>query len=327
MKVSDFSTYCVECNGELIFDPVRGEQICSNCGFVQETRIFDLGPEWRAYDSAEEQSRSRSGGPISFMKPNLGLKTEISSKNRDGIGNSLTSDKRRLFYRLSKLHNQEVDPKQRNLKTAMYEIRRICSCLGLKNTVAELSARYYRLLLEKDFIKGRSILGTVVGVIYLAARTLGVPLTLKDLEAVVDMDFKEIARCVRVILTEIGPTKARSNSNLIPLVFRIGENLKLTEKTIQEAVNVVRKARAKGITIGKNPVSIAAAAVYFASVKTGERRTQTQVAKAAKTTPVTIRNRFKEFLKVLGEQEIRNKIKRGAGATAVYVAASENQEL
>jgi hypothetical protein len=52
-------------------------------------------------------------------------------------------------------------------------------------------------------------------------------------------------------------------------------------------------------------------------VKTGERRTQQQIARAAKTTPVTIRNRFKEIVRILGMDDIE--VKRGAAAIPVFI--------
>ncbi|MFX0202279.1 MAG: hypothetical protein ACFFCW_39710, partial [Candidatus Hodarchaeota archaeon] len=55
-------------------------------------------------------------------------------------------------------------------------------------------------------------------------------------------------------------------------------------------------------------------------VKTGERRTQHQIAKAANTTPVTIRNRFKELEKKLKIKNLR--VKRGAAAIPVYKPSS-----
>jgi transcription initiation factor TFIIB len=70
------------------------------------------------------------------------------------------------------------------------------------------------------------------------------------------------------------------------------------------------------LAVGKNPRSDAAAALYIAGVQTGERRTQAQMAGAARTTPVTIRNRFKELLDVL---QIDLEIKRGAAAVPVYI--------
>jgi transcription initiation factor TFIIB len=47
-------------------------------------------------------------------------------------------------------------------------------------------------------------------------------------------------------------------------------------------------------------MGVAAAAVYIASVSTGERRTQKEVADVAGVTEVTIRNRYRELKKALG---------------------------
>ena len=47
-------------------------------------------------------------------------------------------------------------------------------------------------------------------------------------------------------------------------------------------------------------MGVAAATVYNASVMTGERRTQKEVADVAGVTEVTIRNRYRELKKALG---------------------------
>ena len=69
--------------------------------------------------------------------------------------------------------------------------------------------------------------------------------------------------------------------------------------------------------MGKNPLSVAAAAIYIAGIRTGERRTQQQVAKAAKTTPVTLRNRFREIVDALEFSDVI--VKRGAASAPVYI--------
>jgi len=55
-----------------------------------------------------------------------------------------------------------------------------------------------------------------------------------------------------------------------------------------------------GITAGKDPAGLAAAAIYVASLLENERRTQKEIAQAAQVTEVTVRNRYKELMKELG---------------------------
>ena len=74
----------------------------------------------------------------------------------------------------------------------------------------------------------------------------------------------------------------------------------------RQAVQILNIARIKGATVGKNPMSLAAAALYIATIQTGERRTQQEIATAAKITPVTIRNRFKELVKIIDAESPKN---------------------
>ena len=51
----------------------------------------------------------------------------------------------------------------------------------------------------------------------------------------------------------------------------------------------------KQIPAGKDPMGIAATVLYISCLKTGENKTQTQIARAAGITDVTVRNRLKEL--------------------------------
>jgi transcription initiation factor TFIIB len=51
----------------------------------------------------------------------------------------------------------------------------------------------------------------------------------------------------------------------------------------------------KEISAGKDPMSLAASVLYVSCLKTGEDRTQTQIAHASGVTEVTVRNRYKDL--------------------------------
>ena len=65
------------------------------------------------------------------------------------------------------------------------------------------------------------------------------------------------------------------------------------------AIEIIEKAMEKGLTSGRGPTGVAAAALYIASVLLGERKTQRDVADIAGVTEVTIRNRYKELTEQL----------------------------
>jgi transcription initiation factor TFIIB len=55
----------------------------------------------------------------------------------------------------------------------------------------------------------------------------------------------------------------------------------------------------EGLTTGRGPSGVAAAAIYIASVALNERRTQRDVAEVARVTEMTVRNRYKELVEKL----------------------------
>ncbi|MEM4391700.1 MAG: transcription initiation factor IIB, partial [Candidatus Nitrosotenuis sp.] len=53
------------------------------------------------------------------------------------------------------------------------------------------------------------------------------------------------------------------------------------------------------VSAGKDPMGLAAAALYLACVMLGENKTQKDIAQAAGVTEVTIRNRYKGLKEAL----------------------------
>ena len=70
-------------------------------------------------------------------------------------------------------------------------------------------------------------------------------------------------------------------------------------KAEEIAHKIISMARKLKLTSGRGPTGIAAAASYIASVLTGERKTQREIAEIAQVTEVTIRNRYKELVEKL----------------------------
>ena len=65
------------------------------------------------------------------------------------------------------------------------------------------------------------------------------------------------------------------------------------KKTKRKALEILKKAEEGKISAAKDPMGLAAAALYVACVMNGENKTQKDVAEAAGVTEVTIRNRYK----------------------------------
>jgi len=82
-------------------------------------------------------------------------------------------------------------------------------------------------------------------------------------------------------------------------VPKIASKVNVGERTQQRAVEILREAERLKTTAGKDPMGLAAAALYIACVMNDEKRTQKMIADAAGVTEVTIRNRYKGLKEAL----------------------------
>ena len=71
-------------------------------------------------------------------------------------------------------------------------------------------------------------------------------------------------------------------------------------QTQRRAIKILNEAKVQGISAGKDPMALAAAALYVACVLEGEKKTQKEIAEAANVTEVTVRNRYKGLKQSLG---------------------------
>jgi transcription initiation factor TFIIB len=306
-KKAKFKESCPECGGyDFVEDPSRGEIICKSCGLVLEESMVDIGQEWRAFDAEQMSRRARAGAPLSFVKHDKGISTEIGK----GVGElyKVPTKKRAQYYRLTKWHKRLIKSKDRNLSFAFSELQRIVSFLGLPKTVHERIAKYYEDAVNKGLVRGRSIESVIAALTYAVSREMGSPRTLDDIAEASGVDRREIGRTHRYIARELGLRILPADP--ITYVPRFCTLLGLSEKVQAKAIEILKKAKKFEITSGKGPTGVAAAAIYIASVLVGEKRTQREIADLTGITEVTIRNRQKEIAEKLGiEEEVEKKAK------------------
>ena len=290
------TTVCPECGARLESDTEHGETVCSECGLVVEEDEIDRGPEWRAFDSAEKDEKSRVGAPTTKMMHDDGLSTNIGWQDKDAYGNSLSSRQRQKMQRLRTWNERfrTRDSKERNLKQALGEIDRMASALGLPENVRETASVIYRRALQDNLLPGRSIEGVATASLYAAARQAGVPRSLDEVERVSRVEKMELTRTYRYIIRELNlEVKPADPESYIP---RFVSDLDLSDEVERRARELVEAAREDGILSGKSPVGLAAAAVYAAALLCNEKVTQSDVSEVADISEVTIRNRYKELL-------------------------------
>ena len=286
---------CPECGCSLLVESETGEIVCSNCGLVISEESYDRGPEWRAFTPEEKAGKSRVGGPVSILHADKGLPTVIDKVGKDAFGRKVDLQTRIQMLRLRKwqTRTQYQSPVERNLLQALAELDRIADKLHIAEDLQEEAAEIYRKALDKGLVRGRSISAIVAASIYAACRAYGRPRSLKEIASVSRVKKKDIARCYRLLLNELDIRMPIPDPKVY--VSKIAAKAGVPEKTQTKAIQILNDAEKRNAVVGKDPVGLAAAALYIACVLTGEKKTQKDIAEAAGVTEVTVRNRYKSL--------------------------------
>jgi len=297
-QIPDIKQSCSRCGKKAqITDAETGEIFCGGCGFVLNERIESLGPERRSFQG-DQINRERTGVGTSLAIHDKGLSTIINPTNKDATGKPLSNSMKKTLKRLrtwdSRSQNEPID---RNFRQAFNELYRLKDKLALSDSVVEKAAYIYRKALEKKLVRGRSISGMMGSSLYAACREVGTPRTLKDIAEATNIKKGDLAACYRLLVKELNLKMPVVDS--VQNVARIASKIGLSEKTKRFAIEILRKAEQNKITAGKNPMALAATALYISSRKLGMSHSQKDFAESANITEVTIRNRYKGLLELL----------------------------
>jgi transcription initiation factor TFIIB len=290
---------CPDCNSaKLTFDSSRGEISCGNCGLVVEDSYIDQTAEWRAYSKEQHIKRARTGTPKNLLSYDH-YGTLIDYSNKDIYGNSLSPEKASQMFRLRTLQRRAVLQygTERNLLRALNEIKRISSQLNLTVKVRETAAMIYRKILKTGLVRGRSTEALVSAALYLSCRLHKHPASLDDVADKTRLTKKKLAKNFRLLLKHLDlkmPLASPESS-----IAKFASILKFSPKVLSDAQGILAQAKAAKITVGKNPNSLAAAALYISALQNKIKCPQNEIAKTCQITEVTLRNRYKEFIRVL----------------------------
>ncbi len=287
---------CPVCNStEKFVDNSRAEVCCARCGLVLDENLIDHGPEWRAFDHEQRDKRTRTGAPLTYTISDKGLNTTIDWKDKDIHGHKIPERNKAQIYRLRKWNKRMrvSGAGERNLAFALSELDRDSSRLGIPRSVREDAAIIYRSAAKNKLIRGRSIEVVVASALYAACRRCNIPRTLDEIAIASNVSKKQVGKTYRFLSRELNiKLKPTSPSDYIS---RFASKLGLSGEVQAKAIEIINKAVKSGLSSGKGPTGVAAAALYIASLLLGERKTQKEVSEISGVTEVTIRNRYKEL--------------------------------
>ena len=294
---------CASCGTRnFITDNETGEIFCKRCGYVipeQDNEINSI-----PYNIEE----CKTGSPTSLAKHDMGLSTVIGSTKTDATGKPLSTSMKNHVKKL-KLHDGRSlgNSSDRSLKIAFNFLWRLKDKLTLPNIVIDNAAYIYRKVVEKNLVRGRSVTGMMSAATYAACRKNGVPRNLKDFAQVGNVKRKDVARCYRILLRELDLRMPVTDS--IQYIPRIASGIGILEKTKQSAIKILKIVYENGMAAGKDPMGLAAAALYYACLENGENVTQRVISKSSNVTEVTIRNQYHGLKKMHIKKHSKEKSK------------------
>jgi len=293
-KIEEIELTCNNCNtSKLVSDDVNGEIACSSCGCVISEYSEDRGVERGSLSDGSDNRRTGAG--LSLKMHDKGLFTIIGTQNKDSVGKPLSSNTVQTFGRLRKWDNrsQTKSSADRSLRSALADLSNVQSKLGLSDIVIERASLFYRKASEKNLVRGRTVKGIAGACLYASCRDLEHNRTLKEIAQNLGIGRKDLAKSYRSLFRELGFTV--SIADPIKSINKIASKVGIKEKTVRKAVYVLDLAQEAGIVAGKNPEIIAATAIYAACMLMQENKSQQEIAIAAGTSSVSIRNRISEF--------------------------------
>ena len=287
----------------VVTDPESGEIVCSNCGMVISDKMQDIDrPERRLFLSSEQErnnnnSRIRTGAPLSLARHDMGLSTIIGRTDKDASGHKIDTEIRSTMERL-RIQDYRIQlhtPTDQNLKQAFDQLDIIKDKLGLSDSIVEKTAYIYRKAQERGFSRGRSISVVLNASVYIACREIGISRTLKDIATISNVKYKFLTRTYRRLVFELDykiPVV-----DLMKCIARVANKTNLSEKTKRKAIDIVNDITTKNeiFSDGKDPMGLAATILYLSCLKTGENITQEYISNAAGVRGVTLRNRLKDL--------------------------------
>lgn len=312
---------CPECDSTHVTDD-GSETVCGDCGLVITDQTIDRGPEWRSFDDGENGTNARrTGAPVTEMLHDKGLTTQISWQNKDANGQTLSARKRKRMGRLRKWQERcrTSDSKERNVKHAITEIDRMASALGLPENIRETASVIYQKAVEEDLLIGRSIEGMTTASLYAAARQGNVPRTFDEFAPVSKVDALEVKRAYRHLNQNLGLNiQPARPEEYLP---RLCSELDVDDEVKRRTRDILSDTEGEAWRSGKNPIGLAAAAIYAAGViECPKEYTQSDIGEAADISDVTIRNRYRQFLESYSDHNTDSRmpagVQRQSGVTA-----------
>jgi len=278
--------YCPRCKKSttLVTDSSQGTVVCQQCGVVIEDRMIDQTKEYREFAEGNSSGayRRRIGGIRSNYLEDGGLALSISGS---------TSGDSKIMTMSTRLGSNSED---RSLFKGHTLINKWGNLLNLQKTIlSKAEEQFSKIENSKKTLKGRSIESIAAAVLYIASRMCSVPLRPHDIENTTGVPIKDIKGAYKGV---------KNHVNYIPPLdpprycSNFCAKLGLPNEVSNAAYKIAEAIKTKRLLDGRNPRTIASAAIYIAIQLSPDCKCSLKdISQHSKIAENTIKNSYKDL--------------------------------
>lgn len=298
-----YSEQAIQCNfckntDHLIRDSTEGKIVCSNCGHVIESAMFDHSPEWKTFD--DSITNGRCGMPTNSLLPQSSLSTTIGGS---------CNYRYKILQRWSSMPSQE-----RSLNSVLNIIKEKCASAGLLSCIEDDAKILYKIASEyknnkqrRMIIRGKNKKGLMAASVFYACKRRNNTKSLKDIaklfgikSSCVNKGCKNFAKYVKHKNIDYGTNLSHPSQYIKQFCDKLELNSKIKTIALETSINIEKY----NLVPSHTPISIAAACILF-SVRLYEEQygkqnkciDKTNVATAFNISEVTLTKTYNKLLK------------------------------
>lgn len=269
---------CPNCGStDLAYFEENGTLVCEKCGLVIEENPLSTEEERRYFSSQEKIMFRRVTTPKQQIYLNVG---------QHSIRIRISND--RFFY---------SNRLQRDLNMCRDYIKDFAGKLRLSDSIKNESLRIIAKYISKKHVTKKDAPYVVSAAIFIALRNSGSYRPLDRFLRNLGLSKKKFSKIYKSLreLVKIS-VKLPSAEDYVHI---FAKDLQLSSTCMKIAIDVLKRVKMARFIMTKNAASLAAAAIYYASIITGEKRSRRRIAAIAATTESTIKNRYNEIISIL----------------------------
>ncbi|KAH9169011.1 cyclin-like protein [Lactarius sanguifluus] len=248
---------------------------CGGCELVLGDRVVDTQSEWRTIENDQGDDTSRAIAADPLMEGMEQLDTIIGFK--DGRAATCSQSRR----------------SQRHL-SAIRDISSWCDRFSLPKTISDITKQLYKRANEEKLLRRKPPDAVIAACIFVACRQARVPRTFSEICSLTHVSKKLLGRCYKALERgfNLTPRSTAARSGVAEpedLLVRYCNHLDIPPHVQAICKDIIAAVREHGIADGRNPVSIAGGAIYFACVLLGVSKTMKDISMVAGVCEKTIK--------------------------------------